>query len=169
MNSSRHRQWFKPTLGAPQDPPGNVATGSSAALREPGERLHGFFASLTIYELPLHVIYTGLMVMLFRAQTPCRDPLGWRGGGCAHGAEGGEAKACVNVLNIVRKRHLQLRTWRGVERGELGATLGGQKKCSRLQSMQTRLCVAEARCDYIMYKWKLTTSHEEYSVDLVYL
>lgn len=77
VNSSRRRQWFKLTPGAPQDPPGNVATGSSStALRKPGERLHGFFASLTIYELPLHVIYTGLMVMLFGAQTPCRDPLG---------------------------------------------------------------------------------------------
>lgn len=75
-------------MGAPQDPPGNVATGSSAVLREPRERLHGFFASLTIYELPLHVIYTGLMVMLFRAQTPCRDPLGWRVGGCKRGGVG---------------------------------------------------------------------------------
>lgn len=47
----------------------------------PGERLHGFFASLTIYELPLHVIYTGLMVMPFRAETLRRgDPLGRWGG-----------------------------------------------------------------------------------------
>ena len=48
----------------------------------------------------------------------------------------GEAKACVNLLNIVRKHHLQLRTWHGVKKGELGATLGGTKKCSRLQRMR---------------------------------
>lgn len=36
-----------------------------------------------------------------------------------------EAKACVNLLNIVRKRHLQLPTWRWGKKGELGATPWG--------------------------------------------
>lgn len=79
--------------------------------------------------------------MLFRAQTPCRDPLGWRGGGCAHGAEGGEAKACVNVLNIVRKRHLQLRTWRGGRKGRVGSNSGGTKEMQQAaEHADTALC-----------------------------
>lgn len=49
------------------------------------------------------------------------SPLGRRGGG-----RRGEVKACVNVLNIVRKRHLQLATRRGAKgKGSGGGTGGG--------------------------------------------
>lgn len=69
----------------------------------------------------------------------------------------GEAKACVNLLNIVRKRHLQLWTWRRVKRASWEQLWGDKrKKCSsRLQCTQTRLCASRAHCDYIMYKSKL--------------
>lgn len=53
----------------------------------------GFFASLTIYMMPLHVIYTGLMVMLFRAAQESTKP-------------------CARLFNAVQKRHLQMQTHR---------------------------------------------------------
>jgi len=87
-------------------------------IREPREQLHGFFASLTIYKLPLHVIYTGLMVMLFRTQTPCRDPLGWRGGG-------GDEGMCESVKYCKETPPAAANVLRG-KRGEWGATLRGR-------------------------------------------
>ncbi len=53
----------------------------------------GFFASLTIYVMPLHVIYTGLMVMLFRAAQESTKP-------------------CAPLFNAVQKHHLQMQTHR---------------------------------------------------------
>lgn len=75
----------------------------------------------------------------------------------------GEVKACVNVLNIVGKRHLQLPRWHVVKtEGEglevRGATLRGQTHAAN--------CSACKSCNYIMYKWEL---YHKGSVDLVYL
>lgn len=111
----------------PAEPQGNSAASSSVVLPESGDPLHGFFASLTIYELPLQVIYTGLMVMLFRAQTPRRAPLGE-----LLGLRGPE-KARVNLLNIVHKRHLQLPTRRRVKGPSsiLGGKRDAEVKCTR--------------------------------------
>lgn len=51
-----------------------------------------------------------------------------RGAGGPAGTAGrgpaGEVKACVNVLNIVRKRHLQLPTWRGAKGKRSGGGRG---------------------------------------------
>lgn len=87
--------------------------------------------------------------MPFRAETPCRG----RGGGGPAGTAGrgptGEVKACVNVLNIVRKRHLQLPTRRGAkgkgsegvaggneEGGQVGSNSAGTKTRGRLRRVQ---------------------------------
>lgn len=75
--------------------------------------------------------------------------------GTAGRGPAGEVKACVNVLNIVRKRHLQLPTRRGAKGkgsggmggGMLGATLRGRRHAAG--------CSACKRRDYIMYKWEL--------------
>ncbi len=88
------------------------------------------------------------MVMLFRAQTPCRGPtgmVGWR--------VQGEAKACVNVLNIVRRRHLQLWAWRGVKRASWEQHWGDKDMQKTAVHAYRALC-GEAHCDYIMYKSK---------------
>ncbi len=67
---------------------------SSSALRvRRREAPCGFFASLTIYVMPLHVIYTGLMVMLFRAAQESTKP-------------------CAQLFNAVQKHHLQMQTHR---------------------------------------------------------
>lgn len=68
------------------------------------------------------------------------------------------------MLNIVEERHLQLRTRRRVKRGESGATLRGRGSAAAECSACRR-----GGPDYIMHKQSLTTSHEESSVDLVYL
>lgn len=60
----------------------------------------------------------------------------------------GEAEACVNLLNIVRKRHLQLRTWRGVKRPSWERVWGDKER------QQTAEHADGAHCDYIMYKSK---------------
>lgn len=75
-----------------------------------------FFASLTIYKLPLRVIYTGLMVMLFKAQTACRDLLGRQGGGWC---------MCECVKYCTETPPAAANSLWG-ERGEWGATLEGQ-------------------------------------------
>lgn len=90
---------------------------------EPREWLHGFFASLTIYELPLRVIYSGLMVLLFGAQT---GRLG-RSTGTVGWMVRREEKARVNLLNIAPRRHLQLRTWGGGWRGQVGSKSTGTR------------------------------------------
>lgn len=75
----------------------------------------------------------------------------------------GEVKACVNVLNIVGKRHLQLPRQHGAKRegegwGMRGATLRGGTHAANCSTCKS--------CDYIMYKWEL---YHKSSVDLVYL
>ncbi len=65
----------------------------------------------------------------------------------------GEAKACVNLLNIVRKRHLQLRTWRGVK-GASWEQLWGDKEMQQTAVHADRALCGRAHCDYIMYKSK---------------
>lgn len=60
----------------PQEPPGTQQAAAAQRSRSRGGDFMDFSASLTIYELPLHVIYTGLMAVLFGAQTQCGDPLG---------------------------------------------------------------------------------------------
>lgn len=63
--------------GGIETPPGTKSASVCRLGPKQRESLHGFFfASLSIYELPLHVIYTGLMIMLFIAETASRDPLG---------------------------------------------------------------------------------------------
>lgn len=47
----------------------------------------------------------------------------------------GEVKACVNVLNIVGKRHLQLLKRRRAKREEVGG--GGQRLCGDEDTQQT--------------------------------
>lgn len=66
----------------------------------------------------------------------------------------GEAKACVNLLNIVRKRHLQLRTWRGVKRASW-EQLWGDKEMQQTAVHADKALCGGAHCDYIMYKSKL--------------
>lgn len=60
----------------------------------------------------------------------------------------GEPRAHVNLLNIVRKRHLQVWTWRWVKKGGPGRTLGDT------EMQQTAVHADRAHCDYIMYKSK---------------
>lgn len=65
----------------------------------------------------------------------------------------GEAKACVNLLNIVRKCHLQLRTWHRVKRASW-EQLRGDKEMQQTAVHADRALCARVHCDYIMYKSK---------------
>lgn len=129
-DSNQHRPSHKALQEAKQAASNERAVGGGAELIVPREQLHGFLASLTIYELPHHVIYTGLMVMPFRTVTE-GDGVRWDGGGGEGMCE--RVKYCRQTPPAAAET-VQSKEGRGRE--GRGGDSAGTKTRSKLQRMQ---------------------------------
>lgn len=127
VDSPRHRRWFKPTPAVPQGLSGGEASSKQQC------RTHSAGGATSWIFCIINYLWVATSCYLHWTDGDAvQDCSGGRRGSAGMA---GEVKACVNVLNIVGKRHLQLPKWRREKRGG-GCDSAGTETLSKLQRMQ---------------------------------